>query len=132
MALIEFACPHCRGQFQLDNPPAGGQVACPLCRQVLAIPTDLPPAVAGFDFAPPQAAGGARGVKPPPLAFDPDEASAVERPSRRRKSPPPNDVSVLEPLSRQRQDRRRQMRGLAWMIGGILLLAIAAAVLSRL
>ena len=94
--------------------------------------TELPPPIPQIAVAPSKAVSGRAVAVEPPPAFDPGEAFALERPTRRRDAPGPADYSIFEPLGRQQKDRRRQIRGLAWMIGGILFLAIAAAVLSRL
>lgn len=135
MASIEFACPHCSGRFELANPPAGEHVACPLCRQMLAIPAELP--------EPEEDSVGAQAraeetefavlrageVKAPPIAFDVGKRSA--RPALDVPSLAREDKPVAESLSREAKEHRRQIRSLVWMIGGAVLLAIAAAVLAR-
>ena len=138
MTSIEFVCPHCSGRFELENPPAGGHVACPLCGQTLAIPAELPPAdeqtpsaasdanQSEFDFV------GPGDAEAPPLAFDVGELAPLTSPSRRRRSKAREDKPVVERLSREEKERRRQVRSLVWMIGGAVLLVIAVAVLSRL
>ena len=60
------------------------------------------------------------------------ELAAAESPARRRTSAAHQEAPVVEPLSRQEKEHRRQIRSLVWMIGGGLLLVIAVAVLSRL
>jgi hypothetical protein len=132
MASYEFLCPHCSGRFALANPPPGGRAACPLCGQTLAIPAELPeslPAPRG----PAAAAQETRQEEPeaPSLAFDVD-AAARELASRRKRGERPVEAPRIVPLSRAEKERRRQVRSLIWMIGGVLLLAIAAIVLSRL
>jgi hypothetical protein len=44
----------------------------------------------------------------------------------------PASESPVVRLSREEKQRRRQVRSLAWMIGGAVLLAVAAILLSRL
>jgi len=102
MASMEFACPHCSGRFELENPRAGGRVPCPLCGQTIAIPADLPPT----------------------------EQPAAEKVDS--KSAPSGNESLAVRLSREEKHRRRQIRSLVWMIGGAVLLALAAILLSRL
>jgi hypothetical protein len=137
MALVDFACPHCSGQFQLENPPLGGQVACPLCRQMLAIPSELPPDVADSDAAAPVTSpsesetGEHPHVETREIELDvADTAGHVPRAQRRTRLG--DERVAVEPLSRIQKEHRRQVRSLVWMIGGAVLLAIAAAVLSRL
>jgi hypothetical protein len=126
MASYEFLCPHCNGRFELANPPPGGRVACPLCRQTLAIPTELPePVPAATEPTQPVEA------EVRPLAFDVDTASR-ELEARRKARERADEAPRIVPLSREEKERRRQVRSLIWMIGGVVLLAIAAMVLSRL
>ncbi len=115
MTSIEFVCPHCSGRFELENPPAGGRVACPSCKGMLAIPAELPQPdtdEGAFDFV--------------------GERAPRELLVHRRTSAAQQEAPIVEPLSRAEKEHRRQIRSLAWMIGGGALLAIAAAVLSRL
>lgn len=136
MALFEFVCPHCSGRFDLENPPAGGQAACPLCSRTLAIP-ELPrgdeETGGAVDDANEIEVGvvGRCDVEAQPVAFDVGELAPLELLSGRHRSKVRQVEPVVKPLSREEKERRRQIRSLAWMIGGAVLLAIAAAVLSR-
>jgi hypothetical protein len=129
MAVVEFACPHCNEQFELEDPPAGEHVACPLCGGMLAIPADLPAEDAdsgALEFV------GRDDVEAAPAAFDVGELAPAEMLPHRRKSAASAPAPAIVPLSREEKERRRQIRTFVWMIGGGLLLAIAAAMLSRL
>ena len=114
MTSIEFVCPHCSGRFELGNPPAGEHVACPLCKGMLAIPAELPH---------PDTEEG---------PFEVGELAPAELQVHRRKPAAHDEAPLVAPLSREQKEHRRQIRSLVWMIGGGALLAIAAAVLSRL
>jgi hypothetical protein len=120
MASFEFLCPHCSGRFELENPPPGEQTACPLCGGPLAIPPELPEPPPAPPQVQPASAPAEVDVTQFGLNVDPSPARA------------PGVVSREEPLSREEKERRRQVRSLIWMIGGVLLLAVAAIVLSRL
>jgi DNA-directed RNA polymerase subunit RPC12/RpoP len=129
MSVVEFVCPHCNERFEFENPPAGEHVACPLCGGMLAIPAELPTedtAAGDFDFVGRDDGETAAG------AFDVGELAPTEMLPHRRKSAAVEKLPAVVPLSREEKERRRQIRTVAWMIGGGLLLAIAAAVLSRL
>lgn len=128
MTLIEFVCPHCSGRFELEDPPAGESVACPLCGQTLAIPAELPQDDTddgAFDFV------GRDDVEGPPLAFDVGELAPAELLPHRRTPAAHDEPPAVVPLSREQKEHRRQIRTLVWIIGGGILLAMAAAVLSR-
>jgi hypothetical protein len=129
MALVEFVCPHCSGRFGLENPPAGEHVACPLCRGTLAIPAELPPPDADegkMDFV------ARDDVEAPPLAFDVGELAPAKLLARRRTSAARDEPPAIAPLSRDKKEYRRQIRTLVWIVGGGIVLAVAAALLSRL
>jgi hypothetical protein len=60
-----------------------------------------------------------------PETSPPDAESAKSQRS-------PASESLVVRLSREEKQRRRQIRSLAWMIGGAVLLAVAAILLSQL
>jgi hypothetical protein len=128
MALFQFACPHCSGQFQVQDPPAGEAIACPHCGRGVALPAELPPP-ADVVEAPPDLPLPTDGITlpfdvhepPTPSAAQPSRASAqVVRPPARA------------PLSREERERRRTIRNLLLMLTGLVVLVVAALVLSRL
>jgi hypothetical protein len=134
MAVVQFVCPHCSGRFELASPTPGGQAACPRCGRSLAIPAELPAAADGA--ADDAAAFVPRSPEPdspaPELAFDPGELSGW-LPARREAGPAATPVErPVVHLTREEKEHRRQRRNLIWMIGGVILLAIATIVLSRL
>lgn len=128
MSLVRFVCPHCSGSFELENPPAGEQVACPLCQGTLAIPAELcedEGVELEFDFV------DSDGVEAPPMAFDVGELATGELLPHRRTAAARHKPAIA-PTDRAAKEHRRQLYSLVWMIGGGILLAIAVAVLSRL
>ncbi len=130
MASFQFACPHCSRPFELENPQAGAVVACPACGESLALPAQLPAALApddqGAEFAPPEVTN----EESVPLAFDLGEPPPLRRGAAApRKSPA---TPAGRQLSREERMRRQQVRSLVLMIGGVVVLAIAVIVLSRL
>jgi hypothetical protein len=134
MASFEFLCPHCSERFELANPPPGGQANCPRCGRAVAIPSELPEQVSpAIDVpAPPTPEPRPAAVEPPPVVFDAEAMSLELGVRQSRPTEPAEDLPRIEPLSREEKERRRQVRNLVWMIGGVVLLAIAALVLSRL
>lgn len=113
-----------------------------MCSQTLAIPA-WPPRSFDESAAADEASEFVPADPPDPqtlaFAFDigepPSVASPVRRSRVKRREEPAADEAtdkpVVVPLGREAKERRRQIRSLAWMIGGVVLLAIAAAVLSR-
>ena len=122
MVLFQFACPYCSGQFAVENPPAGHAIACPNCGGTVALPADLPPPVAE----------PATMVAKSPVADDPfdflDISEPTARPLQIKQRTLPTNVRRL---SREEKERRRVRRNLVLMVAGLLVLAIAAAGLSR-
>jgi predicted Zn finger-like uncharacterized protein len=130
MAVVQFACPYCSGQFDVENPPAGQAVRCPHCEASVVLPGE-PPAV----DAPPPANADPLAFLTPPAAgpaptFAPDEPMPVVREVRKRKPrPAPREVRHL---SREEKERRRAVRNLVLMTAGVVILCVAAILLSRL
>lgn len=142
MASFELLCPHCSGRFELANPPRGGQVACPRCGRSVAIPADVPKPVAERRVTrskpPPSRPKDADEGEAEPvlLPYDEDEPRPEAQPPVEASPPVPTSEAVHEApvvrVSREEKARRRQMRSLIWMIVGVVLLAIAVIVLTRM
>ncbi|MDH3719524.1 MAG: zinc-ribbon domain-containing protein [Planctomycetota bacterium] len=49
LPLLQYECPHCGGQFQVDASLRGGHVTCPSCQGVVALAGQTPAAVAEGD-----------------------------------------------------------------------------------
>lgn len=129
MALFQFACPHCSGQFQVQDPPAGQAIACPHCGRGVALPSELPPPADAVEAPPAPPPSPEDGVT---LPFDVHEPPALPTGQASRASahvlPPP----ARAPLSRDERERRRTIRNLVLMLAGLVVLVVAALVLSRL
>ncbi len=133
MTLFQFACPYCSGQFEIENPPAGQAVACPHCREMVALPAELPPPVretqsvapAGSEFLPPRAEAN-DAVLPFILDEPISPAARRGRQSATRVQRPP-----VRRLSREEKELHRARRNLVMMVVGVVVLAVAAVVLSR-
>ena len=76
MTLTPFHCPHCHGTFQFDTAPAAVQVACPHCRQMIAM-------------------FGEPAVVEPPVVEPPVAESPLREPPR--DEPPVTERSALDP-----------------------------------
>ncbi len=134
MPLTQLICPHCAGVFQADNPAAGEAVTCPRCGHPIQLPDEWSPPAPDGD--PPWPVGEfSSGEQTADLAEptgpfipldifgDVDSSAHVRRPARKR--------AAVRTLSRQEKKRRRQVRSVVLMIGGLVVLAIAVVVLSR-
>jgi hypothetical protein len=126
MAPVAFSCPHCSGRFEAENPPAGTAVACPHCRGAVS-PSDDAAGAAREDplaFLSPPADSTA-----PLVPFDLDEPKSIaRRAARRDRGRLPRQVRRL---SREEKARRRARRNLVLMTLGIVVLVVAAVLLSR-
>ncbi len=129
MAVLEFACPYCNGQFEIADPPAGMAVTCPHCGAAVALPVDLPPASQAIQPSPPIefVAPHAAPFIPLDIVTAPTTPVGPGRGCRARRGPAPE----VSRLSREKQAQRRLQRNLVLMATGLLLLTIAVAVLSR-
>ncbi len=120
-----FACPHCNGPFTIEQIPPSQAVACPHCGGAVAVPdqqsasepwrdaaTGLEESAAALDFLKPSVVSPAPPAEPTPQA--------------------PTSKLVLEPRSRIEQERRRTVRNLVLMTVGVIVLAVAVVVLSRI
>ncbi|MBI3838214.1 MAG: hypothetical protein HY288_09820 [Planctomycetia bacterium] len=135
MATFQFACPHCNGPFEVEDPPAGKALACPSCGEPVALPDELPPpgseSVRLESGAGESAAGESVATPAPFVPFDfRDQSTSIvrHRPSRRKKRA---TIKKVEHLSRSERQRRQQRRSVAMMIVGMVVLCIAVVVLSR-
>jgi hypothetical protein len=144
MPWFEFVCPHCSRRFGLENPTAGGLIACPECGQSLAIPAELPlpsdPIGAGdeaeasdigsLDFIRPTLSMEShRTLAKSPAAPPVENQPAVPPVASSEALPKP---PVVRQLTRQEKEARRQRRSLVLMVGGLILLIATLIVLSRL
>lgn len=126
MPQYRLACPHCSHTFALENPPAERQVSCPACGQALALPEHLP--AASQPPGPTSSFEGAADLAP--TVTSPADVAAP--PSIVDQGPAAPAVGPVRHLSREEKVQRRQTRSLVLMIVGVVLLAVAAVVLSRL
>ena len=142
MPWFEFACPHCSQLFRLENPPAGQQVECPDCGNVLALPAELPSPAAPSELPDSSDAGAAEADADsafdfvrPTLSMAAGRANSTE--SRDEPVPavaqkPAAIPPVIRTLSREEKAQRRQRRNLILMFGGLIVLVVVLLVLSGL
>jgi hypothetical protein len=134
MALVQFACPYCSGQFEIADPPAGQAVACPHCSAAVALPVNLP----STPLAAPQVVNPWATVEPVaqdaapfiPLDLVSLPTTRAGRSGRRRAPNAPEPG--VQRLSREKERHRRLSRRVAMMAIAVLLLVLAVAVLTRL
>ncbi len=126
MALFQFACPHCSGQFQVQDPPAGQAIACPHCGLGVALPSELPPPADAVE-TPPESPRSTDGIE---LPFELDEPAPAMPPSPLAGAPVVLP-QTRAPMSREDRERRRTIRNLVLMVTGLIVLVAAVLVLSR-
>jgi hypothetical protein len=130
MTSVRFACPHCSGQFSLDDPPAGQAVGCPHCGRSVGIPqspqqVETSAAVQSVSERDETAIGGDA------LDF---LNEAVSVPRRGRKASLPSDgvpLPEIRLLGRIEQRRRQQRRSVVVMILCMAVLAVALMLLNK-
>lgn len=108
---MQFDCPICQGAFDAPEELLGGEVTCPHCSQVVALP------------APPPSANP---VASPPEAERPQApASTKNEPAQPEPPPPPKKLTA-----EQRAAARRRFN-LALAVTGALLLIVIFVVLTQ-
>ena len=127
MEPYRFSCPYCSGEFGVDERPGGQPVVCPHCDRTVALAAEPPEPILEAETA--EAAAGAPTA---PAA----RQESVSRPSAPPIQPQPSlrqrqSLPSASRLSRQEKDRRRLRRNLVLMTVGMIVLAIALAVLSQ-
>lgn len=140
MASFQFACPYCSGEFEVRERPAGEAIACPHCGKAVSLPSErsaeadesapVPPIEPGDDEDV-VAAGNESTTSPSALDFlEQPTPGPTTKPSRRPlpRRPPSN----VRRLSREEQERRRMIRNAVLMTIGMIVLAVAVTVLSRM
>lgn len=84
MTLSQFNCPHCSGLFQVDASLSALQVACPHCRQPVALGSE--PVLAEPPVADPPA------IEPPPIDSPSPRQRSNELPTTRPRDYAPSDL----------------------------------------
>ncbi len=121
MEPFQFACPYCSGQFEIDQLPEGNAVACPHCGEAVGFPAEL---------ASPQTESARSGAAElPDGVFD-----FLDRANPATKADSSNTAGRRgrpRTLTRQERERLRMRRNVVLMVVGVVVLSLAAVLLSR-
>lgn len=129
MTSLALACPYCSGQIEAAASAAAQVITCPNCHRPVTIPATNPPPLAASDTVAQR--GSATRSDSPPLPSSPGSPFDLAEPKKvvLNRQGEPIELRRLTP-----EERARYRRRLNWIFAlvGMILLAIALAVLLRL